>query len=150
LVRDLPERLQGQLPILRRKRRFKAPPMMLMEEFAHHPMLREPEAAGFGVLAFLSLYRDDFPWLYDLGLELYRTLQRGDEKEIEQAHRSLKIALEILSRESFMIEFMNSPDDEEGYMFLRRFSHDLEHIIRRTIRHKLGRKVTENDKTNAS
>jgi hypothetical protein len=145
LVRDLPERVQGQFPGQRRRRRFKVPPMMMMEEFGHNPMLREAGGPAFGLLVFLGLYRDDFPWLYELGLELYRALQRGDEKDIERAHRALRAASEVMSHEPFIFEMMGGPEDEEAFMFLRHFSHDLERIVKRSVRRKSAKEAPDDE-----
>lgn len=150
LVRDLPDRVQGQLSGPRRRRRFKGPPpMMIMEEFSHHPMLRDAGGPAFGLLILLGLYRDDFPWLYELGLDLYRALQRGNDKEIERAYRALRAGAEVMSHEPFMFDMMGGPEDEEAFMFLRHFSHDIERIVKRSVRRKPSKELLDDENPKA-
>lgn len=72
MFRDLPDRLQGQLneglgSRMRRRRKFH--PMMLME-MLHHPGMEEEGGRALGWLMVISGFRDDAPWLYELGLDV--------------------------------------------------------------------------------
>lgn len=81
LFRDLPQQVEGKLREMkpgtsRRGRRFH--PMML-EEFFH--MARAGDAPGgesVGWLMFISIFKDEVPWLYEAGMEVYRALRSGD------------------------------------------------------------------------
>jgi hypothetical protein len=50
----------------RGKRRFRFHPGM-MEELFSHPALRESENPALPLRDGFSMFRDDFPWLYELG-----------------------------------------------------------------------------------
>lgn len=58
----------------------------MMEEMAH--FLSRRSGDPIGILMVASLTREDFPWLYELGLEAYRAAKRGN---FEQAHEALDI-----------------------------------------------------------
>lgn len=94
IVRELPIRIEQRTAELRmienteriRPRRFllrRLHPRMI-EELVH--MLPSGPRDSIGILVVSSLLRDDFPWLYELGLEAYRASKRGD---LEQTHRAL-------------------------------------------------------------
>jgi hypothetical protein len=133
LVSDVPERVANQLgsdPQIRRmKRRRRFHPMMF-EDLLHHPMFREaPGAGGLPILMMFSMLRDDFPWLYEIAAHLYRTIEDGDQRAIEQARKTLINMLEMTTHGPFMHEMMGGPEDEDALMFLRHFVHDLDRFI---------------------
>jgi hypothetical protein len=149
LVRDLPDRLQGGVPDARRRRLRRFHPGMI-EEFVHHPMFREQGGQGIPLLIYLSMLREDFPWLYELGLELYRAMQRGDEKEIDRAQLAFRGATEAISHGPMLFDMLGGPENEESFMFLRHLSHDLERFMRRPLPHKKSNKqIPEDEDTKA-
>lgn len=134
LVRDMPDRVASELGNdsrgrrMRKRRRFHP---MMFEEMFHHPMFREsPEHAGLPILMMFSMMRDDFPWLYELGVQLYRAMQDGNAKAIERARSAIVNTVEMTGRGPFMHEMMGGPEDEEAMMMLHHFVHDLERFIR--------------------
>lgn len=122
MVRELPERVDdrvrtvGRKGMAKRMRRFHP---MMFEELLFHPALREsrngPAAAW---LLFLSVFRDDLPWLFEMGLDLYHALRGGDQKAITTAHRDLQAILEATTHGPFFHEMLR-PDDEEMYFAVR-------------------------------
>lgn len=58
----------------------------LIEDMGH--MMSRREGDPIGILVLASLVRDDFPWLYELGLEAYRVAKKGNLE-------STRLALEI-------------------------------------------------------
>jgi hypothetical protein len=133
LVSDLPSRVAGQLGSdsqfgrTRRRRRFHP---MMFDELLHHPAFREsPEAAGLPVLILFSSLRDDFPWLYELGVQLYRAIEADDPAAIERARKTLISTLKMTTHGPFFPEMLNGPVDDEAMMFLHHFAHDLDRFI---------------------
>lgn len=67
---------------------------MFIEDMLHMPM-----KAGknyFGLLITLSLFRNDFPWIYDLGKELISILKSKSTKENKlEAIEEFKMMLEL-------------------------------------------------------
>jgi len=69
MFQDLPSRIDKRLEpdLVRRKRKFHP---FMMEEFMHIGRLSEDEGLGF--LIMISFFKDDFPWLYEVGLTTYQ------------------------------------------------------------------------------
>ena len=63
-------------PDFRRKRRKFHP--IMFEEMMHFEMIAED--SNFGFLMMLSILKDDFPWLYEIGIETYRELKIAKTK----------------------------------------------------------------------
>jgi hypothetical protein len=122
MVRELPERVDDRVRSVSKrgaiKRMRKFHPMMF-EELLFHPALREsrngPAAAW---LLFMSVFREDIPWLYDMGLELYRALRSGKLVQIAMARKDLLSILEATTRGPFFHEMLR-PEDEEIYFLVR-------------------------------
>ncbi|MDR3739744.1 MAG: toll/interleukin-1 receptor domain-containing protein [Terracidiphilus sp.] len=133
LVGGVPERVAGQLgvdPQMRRMRRRRRIHPGMLESILHHPMWREETGAGgVPILVMFSLFRDDFPWLYEIAAQLYRAIEEGDPRRIERARRTLLNTIEITTHGPLMHEMMNGPDDEEALMFLHHFIHKVDRFV---------------------
>jgi hypothetical protein len=117
LVRDVPERVASEVNgSMRgprgRKRRFFHPGMM--EEFFHHPAMRESDNPGLPLLIAFSMFRDDFPWLYELATQFSRAMESGNPHRAHLAHRNMMNAIDMLH--SPMGEMMGVRDDESMMM----------------------------------
>lgn len=134
LVRDMPDRVASELgsdPRMRRMRKRRRFHPMMFEELIHHPAFREsPEQAGLPILMMFSMLKDDFPWLYELGVQLYRAIQGGNTKEIERARRAITDTVEMSVRGPFMESMIAGPEEEEALMMLHHFAHSLDRFIR--------------------
>lgn len=131
MVRELPERVEYRVQSLnkrssvRRARRFH--PKMLDELFYITNEFNSSNKMPVGLLILLSYIKDDLPWIYDIGLELYRAIRTGDDTIIDSARHEMLLALESIQHPAF--RDILRPDDEEAYFFLRR----LPEIINRLI-----------------
>jgi hypothetical protein len=56
---------------------------MMIDEVAH--MISKRSDDRIAILILASLCRDDFPWLYELGLEAYRVSKRGGVEHVREA-----------------------------------------------------------------
>jgi len=102
---------------------------MMFEELLHHPVLREsPDAGGLPILLVFGMLRDDFPWLYELGVQLYRAIEEGNPRAIDRARKTLMNTLEMTTHGPFMHEML-SGEDEEAIMFLDHFLHEIDRFI---------------------
>ena len=134
MVGELPEMLEGRLRKvtrragLRRIRHFD--PMMLEEMLFHPDMADTPDARAAGWLMFISMFRDDMPWLYEVGLELYRALKSNDPEEIEGARARLERVAKIVIRGPWSPEMMGV-DDEETFMMMRHLPEILSNVLGR-------------------
>jgi hypothetical protein len=112
LVRDVPERVvneAGGVRIGRGRRRFRFHPGM-MDEMFHHPMFTDL-SPGLPVLMAVSLLRDDFPWLYELGAQFFRAAEGRNPSKAHQSGLLLIRTIELTHRGPFS-EMMGIYTDE--------------------------------------
>ncbi len=88
--------------------RFKRPidPYMI-KELMH--MLPRKGAGAIGILVVLSFYKDQFPWLYEIGLEAYRKASSGDWEGARVVIRELRMMAEMSVRGPWMEEWVGAP-----------------------------------------
>jgi len=86
-----------------RSRRMRFHPMMV-HELGH--MLRETPRDPVSLLIVASMFRDEVPWLYELGMEAYRASKAGLPQEASAARRRFQKAAELLRRGPFPMEEM--------------------------------------------
>ncbi|MDO8632167.1 MAG: hypothetical protein Q7R41_16915, partial [Phycisphaerales bacterium] len=67
-------------PPFRRKYRFHP---MMVHEMMHFSARGENRETA--VLVVASMFRDNFPWVYEAGMEAYRAIKRGDTKAAREA-----------------------------------------------------------------
>lgn len=130
LIGDVPGRVAGELNSdsrirkIRRRRRFH--PGML-ERLVQHPIWGEsPELASVPVLIAFSMVRDDFPWLFELGTNLFRALDSRDDRRIDRSYQALMQTLDMMAHTPFLFELMDGIEDEGSVMFLRHFLHEFQ------------------------
>jgi len=92
-IRTLPARFDeffegGRMPGMRRGRMH---PMMLREFMHMGPQL----APNIGILVIASMFRESIPWLYELGMEVYRLSKAGTSTELRDATRDFRQATEF-------------------------------------------------------
>ena len=133
MVRDLPSNLEDRFSdgsgVIRSKRFRRFHPMML-EELIHVASPKSPDPF-LGVLVLSSLLRDDMPWIYELGMEVYRVSRNNRKSAIREA----------LIRFQYAFRFtMHSPLSEgimmrskEGHMIFRELEHTIEMLVDRCI-----------------
>ena len=121
------ERLAESGDPFRRRRMRRLHPMMF-EELMH--MSGEP-GDPVTILMVASLVRDDMPWLYELGMEVYRAVKAGNVEAIEREMQRLRRFSEMMMRGPFMEEF--GFGGKESHMIAMEFPRMLEHTLRRTL-----------------
>lgn len=109
----------------RSKRRRKMHPMMI-EELIHMSPRFEKSLTGFQIA--LSLFRNDFPWVYDTGIDLSRTVKSNvDPAEKRDAVEAFFELLEVTFEHPMMREMHNG--DKDMIMMGR----ELRHILKRSL-----------------
>jgi len=122
------ERLAEEINLMRRRRMQRFHPMMF-EELMH--IVGSKSNEPIAVLVIASIFRDDIPWLYELGVDAYRTAKSGSRKAAEEALRAFQRAIEFATHGPFVEKFMM--DSEESHMLMRELPEFLEHFIRRYL-----------------
>ncbi|MEK6285971.1 MAG: toll/interleukin-1 receptor domain-containing protein [Acidobacteriota bacterium] len=126
--RDISEESPRQM----RSRRFKFHPFML-REFAE--MVGEKPGDPILLLIAASMFREDAPWLYELGIEAYRAAKSGVPEESERTLRRFQRAAELMER---------GPFAEEMGLDLRGT-----HMIMRELRHFFPSESTADEESKA-
>jgi len=124
MIETLPSRIENRLEPELRKRRRKFNPMMF-DELTHMEMNADDPNLSF--LIMISMIKDDFPWVYEIGLETYRGLKTSKSKiEKRKLIDSFEKALEILGH-PFMRELYGKSED--AYILTK----DMRHFFHRYV-----------------
>lgn len=97
-------------------------PMMLLE-LGH--MLGGKRGDPIVLLLMASFFRDEMPWMYELGLEAYRMARDGTPDEALAARRRFQKAAEMMRRGPFGPEELGM-DPRMAHMMMRELDHLLE------------------------
>lgn len=132
MFRALPDNVEEKLGrsmrrgLLGREREFH--PMML-EELLFHPMMDDKTASpGLGWLIFISMFRDDLPWFYELGLEVYRALESHNPELIKTSAQKMRRGVEFCMHGPMGEMFMGR-EDMRSLRVLRHFPEMIEHYL---------------------
>jgi TIR domain-containing protein len=122
-LRDLEERGGSEFRSGRRWRRRFHPFMVheLSRMMAH-------EGDPISVLIVASMFRDDMPWLYELGMDAYRIAQQGSFDQTRAALERFRRAFHMMQRGPFL---KDSDLDPELFHMLE---HEIDHLVARPPR----------------
>lgn len=131
IVMEVNKRLQMTLSLLEKDRYIRSK----KRRWFHPDMFKElmhnlPKMGGKYIVfqMVVSLFRDDFPWLYESGMDVVRTLKsKNSMKEKDRAVSEFMDLLEFSLEHPIMRE-MAMPDKEQ-YMMLREWSYILEYSL---------------------
>ncbi len=121
-VRSLDSRFRevsDESPRQIRSRRYRFHPFMF-RELAE--MMGEKPGDPITLLFVSSMFRDDMPWLYELGVEAYRAAKSGLPDEYERAIRRFQRAAELMEKGPFPVEEMGL-DPKSMHMMMREIRH---------------------------
>ena len=79
------------------------------------------------LLLLLSFARDDAPWLYETGMEIYRAMRVENRRAVVEAHKQFEAIMRAMTHDLWVREIMR--EDEDGYYFLRA----LPELVERTV-----------------
>lgn len=123
MFQDLPTRIERNIEPGYRKRKFRFHPKMLEDLMF---LSKETEESYLGFLVLISLYRDEMPWIYEIGKETYEVLKSNKaastkEKALSDFRRILKHSF----RNPFFLEMGGSKDSmmmmEDMLYFMDKF-----------------------------
>lgn len=124
-VRSLDSRFReiaddGPRGLRHRGRRFHP---MMVHEISH--MLGGKRGDPIALLVMASIFRDDMPWMYELGVEAYRIARDGTPEEAIAARRRFQKAAELMRRGPFGPDEMGM-DPRMMHMLVRELDHLLD------------------------
>lgn len=112
LLEELPRQIANQINISQSKTK---------ERHLDRLMIRDLMESANGInqdislLMILSLYREQLPWVYDIGLEAYKLANEGDLKGAREVIRSLREVIMLTSKSFWSMELF---DNKEEYRFV--------------------------------
>jgi TIR domain len=116
MIRELPSRVEdGVRSVSRRgnsKFSRKFHPMMIDELLHFHGDDDDPKNMAAAWLVVVSLFREDVPWVYEGGIQLYRAILSDKIMEIREAHEQFDRMMKITSHGPFMHELMERGDGD--------------------------------------
>lgn len=118
-LRDVEAMVSGELPRSRR-RRSHLDPLMLHEMGM---MIGGGPGDPTALLLAASMFREELPFLYELGMEAYRAAKYADPEEAQDCMRRFRRAAKMLMRPPFMEETSIHPRELDMVM------HELERFI---------------------
>ena len=87
--------------------------------------LGEKPGDPIALLVLASAFRDEMPWLYEIGVEAYRAAKDGTPEEAATSRRRFQRALEFIRKGPFPPEEMGL-DPRMIHMLLSQLDHMLE------------------------
>jgi hypothetical protein len=95
---------------------------MMLREFSH--MFAEKRGDPVSILMAASIFREDIPWLYEIGVDAYRQASSGNRNAATKAVRRFLHAIEAVRHTPFIDEL-----DVDDKMFRPSFLRDIEFLL---------------------
>jgi TIR domain len=139
MIRELPSRVDDRVRSASRRngvkfgRRFH--PMVFDELIENPNFSKEGHGASFAWLIFISMIRDDIPWLYECGLDMYRAMQSKKAQDIISAHERFMQLSEMTFHGPLLHELFDRKDDEFQF-FYRMIPEILNRLMNRVMRER--------------
>lgn len=121
MVRELPDRVDDRFRVASRRgsgRKRRIHPGMIQDMLLSHSGRDGPEGAAAGLLLVLSLFKDDIPWIFEPGMELYKALMANDPRGIDRARKHFRLIMDMAMHGPWFHEVMR-PEDEEMFFIIR-------------------------------
>jgi hypothetical protein len=105
-----------------------------------------PHSGGpaYGILVLVSIFRDSMPWLYELGMDLYRTARQGNGPELEQAINDFRRAVDFATHSPMSREFLGR--SKEMYMLMEEIEPMLDFAVGMLMERKPTRRRSKKDR----
>lgn len=143
MFRDLPLRLDERSEKNSRLRSRHFHPEMMFEV---GQMLGANEEDGIGILVLASVFREDLPWLYELGVQAYRTLSSGQSGHARDAVKQFSRACELVSHHPIFRDLIRNRD---VFVVLREMDIFLDRLTMRSRQTKPDSPLPTKKKTEA-
>jgi len=109
----LPQRIEKNFDPSYRKRKQRFHPKMLDEIMF---MSEKPDETHFGFLIVISLFREDFPWIYEVGKETYEILKSN--KALATKEKALGDFRRLIKHSFRHPIFMEMGGSKDSFMML--------------------------------
>lgn len=151
MLREFPMRIERSV-IERNEympRKFRRVHPTMIDEMVH--MLANKDNDPIGILIIASVVREDFPWLYEIGIEAYRSAKTGDHSEFMESLRMFRKAADFTSRGPFIEEFeLSSKEMRMVHELPRLIDHYIQRLDKPIPKRKIRRRIKTEDETESS
>jgi hypothetical protein len=106
-------------PRISRNRRYRFHPVMIRELSG---MMSEKPGDPVGLLILASIFRDELPWVYELAMEAYHSMKRGQPEDAKNVMRLLKRMEELFRNGPFPFETFGI-DPTSIHLLIRELMH---------------------------
>lgn len=121
MVRELPQQVDERVRVASRRpsnRSFRRYGPKIFEELAFRfSSVSEGEGHCVALLILLSFVKADAPWLYEVGMQIYRAIQLKDRNAVVASHKQFQIVTEFMLRGPMGRDILR--EDEDSYMMVR-------------------------------
>ncbi|HPF96975.1 MAG TPA: hypothetical protein PLZ00_06105 [Mangrovimonas sp.] len=111
MFQDLPDRIKKSSNYINPASRFRIHPVMLHEIMY---ISEKSEDNYIGFLMILSLFKNDMPWIYEIGIETYDSIKKA--KTIQLKEKALHTYMRIL-KNSHRMRFSIAGQNENSGMY---------------------------------
>jgi hypothetical protein len=114
MVRELPDRVESRIRSATKRRPFdrgQMPPMMIAEELLFKHRVGDLGDQSSRWLIYISLFKEDLPWIYESGMEIYRAMQARPRSNLDKAIRNFRNIV-LLTLELPVVREMTMVDKE--------------------------------------
>lgn len=120
MVRELPQQLEAKAGNGSRRSQnkfFRKFHPKYLEELAFQASSKSDDYAKPAVLLiFLSVIKEDVPWVYEAGMGIYRSMLANDRDGVMKAHHHFQVTCEMVGR-TFLVREISR--DEEAFLLSR-------------------------------
>jgi len=130
-MKALPSRVAERLAEFNdpnRRKKFRRFHPRMLDEMLH--LAGDPNDP-IGIMMAASMVKDEVPWLYELAMEVYRSVKSGDPISIEREMHRLRRFTDFAMNGSYMEDM--GFGGRETHMFLMEFPHLLERMLVRSL-----------------
>lgn len=131
MFQDLPTRIEKNIEPSYKRRKYRFHPKMLDELIF---ISENSEDTYFGFLVLISLYKDDMPWIYEIGKETYEILKSSKAPSTKE--KAISNFRRILKNTMHHPIFMDIMGSKEQMMLLEEMMYFLDKYLRRIVDHK--------------
>lgn len=121
MVRELPQRVDDRVRIAARRpsnRSFRRyGPKMFDEMIYRFSSMSDGEGRSAALLVLLSFVKEDAPWLYEVGMQIYQAMQASDRNAVVAAHKQFQMTMEFMLRGPLARDILR--EDEESYVMVQ-------------------------------
>jgi hypothetical protein len=131
MFQDLPTRIEKNIEPSYKRRKYRFHPKILDELVF---ISENSEDTYFGFLVLISLYKDDMPWIYEIGKETYETLKSSKAPSTKE--KAISNFRRILKNTMHHPIFMDIMGSKEQMMLLEEMMYFMDKYLRRIVDHK--------------